>query len=56
MPDEARFNGVAFVLDITDRKHHERHEREIEAQKREFDGRTILAATEETGNLGTGGD
>jgi PAS domain S-box-containing protein len=37
---------IGIVIDITDRKHHERHEREIEAQKREFYKRTILAATE----------
>jgi PAS domain S-box-containing protein len=39
-----RFLGI--VIDITDRKHHEKHEREIEAQKRDFYKRTILAATE----------
>lgn len=39
-----RFLGI--VIDITDRKHHEKHEREVEAQKREFYKRTIQAATE----------
>ena len=37
---------VGTMQDITGRKHHEQHEREVEAHKREFYRRTILAATE----------
>lgn len=45
--DEGRpVRMIGICVDITDLKHHEQHERELESHKREFYKRTILAATE----------